>query len=88
MCGENVPSFEAGRINRQYAVGIWKFTGFNHFYLVNQEANDQSISLLDIENVFLYMYRYIYSSTLKIEWSAIKFAQIVIFELPAFTGIQ
>lgn len=31
---------------------IWKFTGFNHFYLVNQEANDQSIYLLDIENVF------------------------------------
>lgn len=31
---------------------IWKFTGFNHFYLVNQEANDQSISLLDIEHVF------------------------------------
>lgn len=29
---------------------IWKFTGFNHFYLVNQEANDQPISLLDIEN--------------------------------------
>lgn len=64
MCGENVPSFEAGRINRQYAVGIWKFTGFNHFYLVNQEANDQSISLLDIENVFfihvpVYLFQYI-----------------------------
>lgn len=29
---------------------IWKITGFNHFHLVNQEANDQPISLLDIEN--------------------------------------